>query len=173
VLDNFSPTYSPLGPLVVITVLAVGAVIVWGVVASWRVDRERAVLLLAVPAIGALLWLALGVRLGGTTPRYAIFPAMCLTWALLVSVQTLAARAEPGSAVRRLAVPGTVALLVVAAWLPHWGVPDYRRQGPTWSSTVSEAERACVAEGLGEVEVQVPPLTGEWPVVLACDELSD
>jgi hypothetical protein len=176
VLDNFSPFSSPAAVLAVVLIVGIGAVIARAVQVDWQVDRTRAVLLVAVPAAGGVLWLLLGVGLGDTTPRYAVFPAMCLTWAVLVAVETLVSGTSglPASA-RRYGVSVVVIGIVLVGWLPHWRPPDFRSQGPTWGATVSSAERACAEDDLAEIEVEVPPLTTEgppeWPVVLSCDRV--
>lgn len=174
VFDNFSPVYRLSGVIGTVLVVALSFVIVRAVMVSWSKHREIAFLLVAVPAVGALLWVVLGERLGGTTPRYAVFPAMCLTWSLFVATETLARRFDADHRSRRWGAVTLVPALVLVAWLPHWAPPAYRGDGPTWRETLSAAEDQCRAEGGEFVTVQVPPSTADqdlWPVQLECADL--
>jgi hypothetical protein len=173
--ENFAPTTAAAVVTGTVLALALGFFIVKSVLVTYRAgDMQRAVWLVLVPASGVLLYIFLGVRLGYTTPRYAVFPAMCLTWSVVEAAEILIPRLDPGQWIRRLGGVSLVCVLLVVVWLPHWKVDTYRSQGSSWATTLDEAEARCEATGADSVEMEIPPSSeGQrlWPVEVQCDEL--
>lgn len=174
VFENFSPTSRAAGFIGTVLLVVIGVVVLRAAQLAWSDDRHRALLLVAVPLVGAALWVVLGWRLGYTTPRYAVFPAMCLGWSLFVAVDVLCARPAAPPWASRWGVSLLAAAVLIVSWLPHWSPPAYRRDGPTWHELLDTAARRCAEEGGDAVVVQVPPARADedrWPVELQCDEL--
>jgi hypothetical protein len=173
--ENFAPTTAA----AVVTGTVIGLLFVFFIAKSALVsyregDRERALWLVTVPASGVLLYLFLGFRLGYTTPRYAVFPAMCLAWSVIQAAEILVPRLAPDNLIRRFGGVVLVCALLLVVWLPHWGVDDYRSQGTTWDASLDRAAEECETEGVDSVVIEIPPGTeGQnlWPVRVDCDEL--
>jgi hypothetical protein len=107
------------------------------------------------------------------TIRYAVLPAMLL-WALLIvavgwerSADQLRSRLWRAA---RIAVPS----VIVAAMLVNFigiGVTS-RSRGPEWSTSLSQAEKACAGRSPGHV-VQLPTAPiGPWEVSVTCGFLA-
>ncbi len=141
--------------------LMVVAVVGLGLLATWSrwhragLDR-RALVLLAVPVTGVGFFLAASWMVG-SEPRYAVFPAFCLVWTLLMLTE--------GRRVGRL----VVLVVVMAAVLTHWVPSDLRRTGPTWSDGLERAREACHLDV--NARTAVPILPEGWSVTLGCDDL--
>jgi hypothetical protein len=173
--ENFSPTTSG----AVLTGTVVGLVLTFLIVKSALVtyrdgDRERALWLVVVPASGVLLYLFLGFRLGYTTPRYAVFPGMCLAWSVVTAAEILVPRLAPDNPIRRFGGVLLACGLLLVVWLPHWRVDYYRSQGTTWNASLDRAAEECATAGTESVVIEIPPGTeGQnlWPVRVDCDEL--
>ena len=146
--------------LVGLAILAVvGLGLLWAVRGAWRRgDDRRAVLLVAVPAT-AVCFFAAASLLVGSEPRYAVFPAFCLVWTLLMLV------AGRGIGVPVVAM-GVVLLLAVVT---HWVPSSLRRTGPTWRAGVEVAVEECRADS-GSVP-EVPIIPDGWTVPLDCRHL--
>ena len=129
------------------------------VMARRREDERRAVFLIAVPATAVFFFTAAS-WLVGSEPRYAVFSAFCLVWALLTVTVDLS--------VRVLKI--VLAVFLVLAVTTHWVPSDLRRTGPTWKDGIDLAVDKC---RLDPDSVPVVPILPEgWSVPLSCNHLN-
>jgi len=162
--------------LVVALAVAVGA----AVVVSWRQHGAEALVLLAVPATGVVLYVFAGLRLGldqDLPPRYELVPAWCIVWAILASAETLVARwgqRRPSWADATVWIMATLGVMLLVSWSFHWAPDAYRTTGPTWRTALAAAEARCAADSAPPVDVEIMPAGGDpptWTVRLRCDRL--
>ncbi len=175
--ENFSPTdraTRAVGLALGVGLLALVAAAV--VVARRRRDVQRVVLMIAVPTVGVGTYVISAAGYGARF-RYALFPALCLLWVGLCAVQTLSGMRRAPSWATGTVLFGTVAALLLVAWLPHWSASSYRRSGPSWSQGLDDAAARCAATRADEVEVVISPTDLEpgrgWSVRVDCADLID
>ena len=131
-----------------------------------RGSSERVELVLVLPVAG-LLFFAAASMLTGPEPRYAVFPAFSLVWAILVMIESLG---DPLWAPRLgRAVAVTVGVVLAVSVVTHWEPSSIRRTGPTWVAGLDAAAGECATDPEGRVEV--PILPEGWTVPLDCSDL--
>ena len=123
-----------------------------------------------VLCVGVGFWFAAGM-LFSTEPRYAIFPAFSIFWALLVANELVATPSLRGRFVRSNLVSMGVGLLLVTAFASHWQPSELRRVGPNWSDGVRAAEIECASTGGSTASIRVLPMNDDWRVELPCELL--
>ena len=123
-----------------------------------------------VLCVGVGFWFAAGM-LFSTEPRYAIFPAFSIFWALLVANELVATPSLRGRFVRSNLVSMGVGLLLVTAFASHWQPSELRRVGPNWSDGVRAAEIECASTGGSSASIRVLPMNDDWRVELPCELL--
>ena len=132
---------------------------------SWGLT-ERAELVLTVPIAG-LAFFAAASMLTGPEPRYAVFPAFSLVWAILVVMESLGDSARAPRSGRLVSV--TIALVLAASVVTHWVPSPIRRTGPTWAAGLESAARECETNPDGRVEI--PILPEGWTVPVDCSDV--
>ena len=131
-----------------------------------RGSSEQAELVLGLPVAG-LLFFAAASMLTGPEPRYAVFPAFSLIWAILMMIESLG---DPLWAPRLgRAVAVTVGVVLAVSVVTHWEPSSIRRTGPTWVAGLDAAAGECATDPEGRVEV--PILPEGWTVPLDCSDL--
>ncbi len=156
--------------LVALTVLGIVAAAAIGVARHQRGrgSVERAELVLGVPVAGLVFFAAVSM-LTGPEPRYAVFPAFSLVWAILVVIESLGDQVWAPRFGRAIAV--TFGVVLVASAATHWVPSSIRRTGPTWVVGLDAAAGECATDPDGRVEV--PILPEGWTVPLDCSDVVD
>jgi hypothetical protein len=134
-------------------------------------EHLRVMVTALVLCVGVGFWLAAGL-LFSTEPRYAVFPAFCILWALLVASELMAATGLRGRFMRFNLLSMGVGLLLVTAVASHWQPSELRRVGPNWSDGVRAAGIECASTGGSTASIRVLPMTDDWRVELPCELLS-
>lgn len=186
IYGNFSPFHMGLrvGPALAAVALILVAGVLSAAVVSWqRGARERAFLLIAVPCSGILLYIVSdiqGLAVGTQAHRYEMVPAWCLTWATLVAVESIRPHVPLRSRRTRTKVEthvrfasGTICLLLLIAWIPHWTPDLARRAGPTWQKELDISSRKCATRKSDWAIVGILPITHPpiWYVKIPCTQL--
>jgi hypothetical protein len=175
VTENLSPldaqTRGVGNLLAVLFVIGVGAAIV----VAWRArERDRAALMVAVPAFGFVLLAASGFRFSSAN-RYMVLPSLCLVWAILAATETLWTGVPSSWRIPRWAAVGVVVAGLLIAWIPHWNASDQRQSGRTWSEELDVAAETCRIRQGGSVAVLIAPQrepgSRQWVVELDCDDV--
>jgi hypothetical protein len=173
ILENFSPVTVGRKIWAIAFGMLIGLVLIVlvyrAIRVAWTADRIRAILLIAVPVTGALTWFGLTVPQGAPA-RYAIFPAMCLVWALLCAAETPASIAAAPHPWRQRSAT-LIAIGLVACWLPHIGADSYRRGGPFWREVVHQSSDECERNRDAVAILHIPPTTldpNRWVVRVSC-----
>ena len=151
--------------LVMLALLATTFVVV-AVRNQRRGAKERAELVLVVPVSGIMCFLAASM-LTGPEPRYAVFPAFCIVWALLMVMENISdlERLQPAGRV----VATAMGLVLLASVVTHWAPSPTRRSGPAWVAGLDMVASECAADPDGRVEV--PILPKGWTVPLDCSDV--
>ena len=135
---------------------------------SGETNRVAAMTLIMIN--GGAFWLFVGT-LFSTQPRYAVFPAFCITWSVLIAAELVGTTgAGNDSRTRRQASAGIVFLLLVA-FATHWTPSELRRTGPTWSDGLRTAEEVCATTSSSTAPVQILPVYHNWKVELPCERM--
>jgi hypothetical protein len=139
-----------------------------------RHERERAALLVAVPAFGVGLLVALALN-SGASNRYMVFTGLCLVWTVMAGAEVVAESMPRSWRVPTVAVAAAVGLLLLVSMATRWTPSITRRSGPTWSESLDSARQACRDRQLTTVRVRIAPVKEEspdqWSVLLTCDEV--
>lgn len=175
-VDNFTMNSAGHGARLAGMVLA-GAVVVgviWAV--AHRLERpiapSVALVVLGVPALGFVLFVVAALD-NGAQPRYAVFPALCITWSVMVATDLVITRGMgigPSSPWRPRIIGAVLATLALG-WVGGWAPDAYRRTGPTWTSALAAASTACASNGWSSVDVPIRPVVARpdnWYVRLPC-----
>tara|TARA_B110000116_G_C16773815_1_gene554664 strand:- start:160 stop:1044 length:885 start_codon:yes stop_codon:yes gene_type:complete len=120
-------------------------------------------------SVGIGYWLLLATMFSAE-PRYAIFPAFCVLYALLTSVEIYTGseqKREAGGWPKVLLVP----LVVVVGFASHWTPSEIRSDGPTWSAGLHVAAEDCRIRESITAKVPIIPTYVDWNVELGCEEL--
>ena len=122
-------------------------------------------------SVGIGYWLFLATMFSAE-PRYAIFPAFCVLYALLTSVEIYTGpgrknEGEGGEWPKVLLVP----LVVVLGFVSHWTPSEIRSDGPTWSAGLHVAAEDCRIREAITAKVRIIPTYADWNVALDCEEL--
>ena len=119
-------------------------------------------------SVGIGYWLFLATMFS-PEPRYAIFPAFCVLYCLLTSVEIYREpeRKERGEWPKVFFVP----LMVVVGFASHWTPSELRSDGPTWSAGLYVAAEDCRVPGAMTATVPIIPTYRDWSVELNCEEL--
>jgi hypothetical protein len=173
--------------------LAVGALIVCGVVAAGLSSPSRGARAFTVAAAAASVvsfvvpvWLrgvsaVLKASPLGQASRYEAVPLLLLISIALVVAGHLsgpgpvlgAHRAAPSrprwSTRKRAAVPVACAVLLLPAWVADFRDANQRSAGPTWPSQLALAAAHCRAGHAGTVTVRIDP--PGWKAVLPCRDI--
>ena len=120
-------------------------------------DDRRLAAIVLVPVTGGFFFLG-AAWLIGPEPRYAVFSAFCVLWALALLAS------EWG--LRWRIVVGVV--LLVAA-VTHWVPSDLRRTGPTWRDGLHAAVDECRLNP--EARPVIPTLPEGWGVAVDCGRI--
>ena len=152
----------------VMLVLLATTVVVAAVHHRRRGAKEHAELIFALPIAGAAMFLA-GSMLTGSEPRYAVFPAFCIVWTLLIVRESFRDldRIQPIGRV----VAAVIGVFLLASVVTHWVPSPIRRTGPTWVVGLDAAAGECATDSDGRVEV--PILPEGWTVALDCSDVVD
>ena len=131
-----------------------------------RGAKEHAELMLALPITGAAMFLAASM-LTGSEPRYAVFPAFCIVWTLLMVRENLPdlERIQPVGRV----IAALIGMILLASVVTHWVPSPIRRTGPTWAVGLDVVAGKCVTDPDGRVDV--PILPEGWTVPLDCSDV--
>ncbi len=114
----------------------------------------RSEFLMSLSLLLSGLFMIVEVQLGGSSYRYAIAPSLFLCTFLAASASRLcAATFHPAvvhrqSRARRLFTGLTilgVSILVILGWARGFSASEYRRSGPTWSTSLASARSTCRA----------------------------
>jgi hypothetical protein len=144
--------------LVLLVLVLLGAV-------AWRAGsarRRRSLGSAAVLAAYSLLAYAVPVTLAALqTPRYAVWPVLCLTAAVVVAADV--AWDVPG--VPRVTATAVIVVMAVG-WVSSYRVDTPRTGAPGWSAALQRAESGCRAVPGATATVAIAP-TG-WSVRLPC-----
>ncbi len=170
---------------------ALFALIAVGVAASmiWRASRikgaseqTRRSSLFAVATVAiAVEAVSFETLSGGLSARYLVLPGFLLSAALVAAVSSSCppadAQRSPTTRSRRVitAAVGLLLVTMAAGWIRGFGVSDYRKSGPAWSSAVSAAQARCDTQrDLERIKIPIAPqVAGEaWGTVsVPCDRL--
>jgi len=131
-------------------------------------EHLRVVATALVLCVGVGFWLIAGM-LFSTEPRYGVFPAFGILWALLVASELLATPGLQGRFIKSNLLSIGVWLLLITAFASHWQSSELRRLGPNWSDGVRAAEIQCVSAGGSTASIRVLPMTADWRVELPCE----
>ena len=135
-----------------------------------RCKETIQVLSVVVPlSVGIGYWLFLATMFSAE-PRYAIFPAFCVLYALLTSVEIYTGpgrKKEWEKWPKVLLVP----LVVVVGFASHWTPSEIRSDGPTWSAGLHVAAEDCSIREAITAKVPIIPTYADWNVELDCEEL--
>ena len=153
---------------------AIGGVLIVFVLRSVRVGlrRKETIQVLSVAvfiSVGIGYWLFLATMFSAE-PRYAIFPAFCVLYALLASVEIYTGHGRKkgeGEWPKVLLVP----LMVVVAFASHWTPSKIRSDGPTWSAGLHVATEDCRSGEVMTANIPIIPTYADWNVELDCEEL--
>ena len=110
-----------------------------------------------------------GSMLTGSEPRYAVFPAFCIVWTLLIVRESFRDldRIQPIGRV----VAAVIGVFLLASVVTHWVPSPIRCTGPTWVVGLDAAAGECATDPDGRVEV--PILPEGWTVPLDCFDVVD
>ena len=141
--------------------------VVLAVTFAWtHTRRNTALFLLLVPGIGYAFWTFAGTHYG-LPPRYRVFPALCVVWALLVASEELV------HALKRLPIdrliPALMAVLLIVIWGTYWQPAQHRASGRTWSNALSASQTRCRHQRLATVAIAISP--NGWSVKLPCRDI--
>jgi hypothetical protein len=174
---------APMGPTLLTATLGaamVAAIGSAGFVAWRRGDRVRGAGLFAIPS-GALALYLFSITQGtgpGFPSRYALVPAWCVIWALLVATETLLSLTPPADTSRSWQglTACVVCVALVASWTLGWQPEHGRGNGPTWSASLDTARQQCAAAPGDDtsVAVAVMPIRvpQTWNVVVRCSQIT-
>ena len=133
-------------------------------------ETNRVVSMILIVFTGGAFWLFIGT-LFSTEPRYAVFPAFCITWSVLIAAELLGVTGTGHeSRTRRQASAGIVFLLLLA-FVTHWTPSELRRTGPTWSDGLRTAEEVCATTSSSMALVRIIPVYTDWWVELPCERI--
>ena len=120
-------------------------------------------------SVGIGYWLFLATMFSAE-PRYAIFPAFCVLYAILASVEiyTRPGRNKGGGEWPKVLL---VPLMVVVGFASHWTPSEIRSDGPTWSAGLHVAAEDCRIREAMTAKVPIIPTYADWNVELDCEEL--
>ena len=152
----------------VVLVLLATTVVVGAVHHRRRGSKELAELILVLPIAGAAMFLVASM-LTGPEPRYAVLPAFCIVWTLLIVSESLrdSERIQPVGRV----VAAVIGACLLASVVTHWVPSPLRRTGPTWVAGLDAAVGKCATNPDGRVEV--PILPEGWTILLDCSDVVD
>jgi hypothetical protein len=173
--ENFSPFAIEryVGGILAVLIVVGLCLAAW---AAWRQDdRERAGLMLGVPAFGFVFLVGIALY-SGAPNRYMAFPALCLVWGILAGAESLAGLFPDSWRVTPTATAAIAALGLIIAWVPHWSPSDTRESGPTWSEAIDTAAEECRGESADtEIRVQIAPVREDrpmqWSVLVTCGDV--
>lgn len=151
-----------------LTGLLVVAAVVSGSYYRREGRRQRSELVLALPVVGTAMFLAASM-LSGSEPRYAVFPAFCFVWMLLMVRENSGGLGRIRGS-RRL-VGAVISVSLLASVVTHWMPSSIRRTGPKWATGLEAAVVECSADP--KARVDIPILPEGWTVALDCSELLD
>lgn len=120
-------------------------------------------------SVGIGYWLFLATMFSAE-PRYAIFPAFCVLYALLTSVE-IYTRSEQKKEAGGWPKVLLVSLVVVVGFASHWTPSEIRSDGPTWSAGLHVAAEDCRIRESITAKVPIIPTYVDWNVELGCEEL--
>jgi hypothetical protein len=162
------------------TILAVSVIVLAGAAVSlWRGAPSRAALLLIVPATGVVVFVASASTqaVGGShahplhvATRKDVFPALCLTWAVIVAVECLIEAFETRSRQTREIFASAAFVVLLLVWSAHWSPPPSRTSGTTWNEGVRGAARDCVASQK-YARIAILPQPSTWYVLVRCSDV--
>jgi hypothetical protein len=160
------------GWLVMVAYVVVLGAVVW---LAWsQRQRQRAVLLAAVPAfgVGTLLVLA---WISGPANRYMTVPGLCLVWSVAAAAETIGAALPRSWRVSPTMMSAGVAALLLVTFVARWNPSDLRVSGPTWGESLDRAEQFCRDHPDAAARLQIAPMREDrplqWSIVLACRDV--
>jgi hypothetical protein len=142
---------------------------------SRRSAVRETVVMATVPLAGLLLW-TIECLTDGVHDRYAIFPALCFGWTLLLAADVCIdglGRTPEGARWRTRAV-GAVVVALALAWAGSWQPSEYRSATTSWQHQLARASNACTSTTRSTVEVLSAPLMrppDQWFVNVPCRRL--
>ena len=149
-------------------------VVVLAALAWRRGERERALLLVAVPAFGVALLVALASN-SGATNRYMVVTGLCLVWTAMAGAEAAADSLPRSWPIPTAAVVSVVVVALLVPVITRWTPSVIRRSGPTWSESLDRAREACREHPLDSARVRIAPVKpdspDQWSVVLTCRDL--
>jgi hypothetical protein len=155
--------------LVVVALIAF--LLYWAARTGFRsTEPYRVVAMVLVTLVGGAFWLSAGM-LFSTEPRYAVFPAFCIGWSLLIATELVSRAGEGHGLVTPRQRSVGVVVLILAIYSTHWTPSELRRSGPTWSDGLRVAEEICATTDNSTAAIRLLPLSAIWEVELPCDRL--
>ncbi len=154
-----------------LVVALIAFLLYWAARTGFRsTEPYRVVAMVLVTLVGGAFWLSAGM-LFSTEPRYAVFPAFCIGWSLLIATELVSRAGEGHGLVTPRQRSVGVVVLILAIYSTHWTPSELRRSGPTWSDGLRVAEEICATTDNSTAAIRLLPLNAIWEVELPCDRL--
>jgi hypothetical protein len=154
-----------------LVVALIAFLLYWAARTGFRsTEPYRVVAMVLVTLVGGAFWLSAGM-LFSTEPRYAVFPAFCIGWSLLIATELVSRAGEGHGLVTPRQRSVGVVVLILAIYSTHWTPSELRRSGPTWSDGLRVAEEICATTDNSTAAIRLLPLSAIWEVELPCDRL--
>jgi hypothetical protein len=171
------------GPILGAAVILLLSMVVFGGIAFsvQRGSRSRAALLFGVPALGVLVYVVSASTQAAASSqqdplhvstRKDVFPALCLTWAVIVAAESLIVAFEIRRQARELLATSVLVLLLVV-WLAHWTPPRSRTSGTTWNASLDRAKQECALSSRKYATIPILPQgkITTWFVHIRCSDI--
>ena len=136
-------------------------VVVLTLKANTKIRKLSAVIIFS----GLLYWLTVGL-IFSPEPRYAIFPSFSLILVVLMSLSSTTIEK------RESKIRLSIFFLCLTTWATSWNPSPLRVTGPTWTSQLHLAEKACSEKGPDEIAIRIIPMNKYWSVTIDCNMLS-
>lgn len=151
------------------------ALLALAVVCWRRGERDRGVVLVAVPAFGTVLLAALGLA-SGAANRYVVVAGLCAVWGVMMGAEVVGDVLPARWSVPRWGVPTLAAVVLLLSSAAGWTPSETRRSGATWADGLDAATERCREDPDRPVRIRLAPLRedkpDQWSVLLTCAEVT-